>query len=79
MSSEYTHHDARPILRLPKLLLGILVALLAADMGMLIITILALTGAGSTDDREVVQEAVMDFPPAGRPVQTVMIALVSDQ
>lgn len=63
--------------RMARAMLGVLIALIVVDMGMLVITILALLGAGSSDDREVVQKAVMDFPPSGRPVQTGMIILVS--
>ncbi|KAF4461598.1 hypothetical protein FALBO_11593 [Fusarium albosuccineum] len=75
--SEHTHYDTRPLLWLARKLLCIFITLMIVDIGMLAISILALIGAGSTDDRQVVQEAVIDFPSPGRHIQRAMVVLAA--
>ncbi|KAF5008840.1 hypothetical protein FDECE_4864 [Fusarium decemcellulare] len=75
--SEHTHYDTRPLLWVARKLLCIFITLMIVDIGMLVISILALIGAGSTDDRQVVQEAVIDFPSPGRHIQRAMVALAA--
>jgi hypothetical protein len=47
------------------------------DIGMMVITIMAVTGAETADPRDVVQGAKIDFPPPGEQIQALEIGLAS--
>lgn len=46
------------------------------DIGMMIVSIMAYTGAQSSDDRPTIKHTFITFPPAGQHIQRLEIALV---
>jgi hypothetical protein len=51
-------------------------ALFLLDVTMMIISIMAYTGAASPDDRQIIIDTHITFPPAGHHIQRTEIAMV---
>lgn len=74
--SEYTHVDTRPMVWVSRKIMTIFSILIFFDIGMMVITIMAVTGAETADPRDIVQGAKIDFPPPGEEIQALEIGLV---
>ncbi|KAJ4238426.1 hypothetical protein NW757_013054 [Fusarium falciforme] len=75
--SEYTHVDTRPMVWVSRKIMTIFSILIFFDIGMMVITIMAVTGAETADPRDVVQGAKIDFPPPGGQIQALEIGLAA--
>ncbi|KAL2673585.1 hypothetical protein Neosp_012027 [[Neocosmospora] mangrovei] len=75
--SEYTHVDTRPMVWVSRKIMTIFSILIFFDIGMMVITIMAVTGAETADPRDIVQGAKIDFPPPGKQIQALEIGLAA--
>ncbi|KAJ4179811.1 hypothetical protein NW755_012207 [Fusarium falciforme] len=75
--SEYTHVDTRPMVWVLRKIMTVFSILIFFDIGMMVITIMAVTGAETADPRDVVQGAKTDFPPPGGQIQALEIGLAA--
>ncbi|UPK95471.1 hypothetical protein LCI18_006406 [Fusarium solani-melongenae] len=75
--SEYTHVDTRPMVWVSRKIMTIFSILIFFDVGMMVITIMAVTGVETADPRDVVQGAKIDFPPPGEQIQALEIGLAA--
>ncbi|EEU34718.1 uncharacterized protein NECHADRAFT_87002 [Fusarium vanettenii 77-13-4] len=75
--SEYTHIDTRPMVWVSRKIMTIFSILIFFDIGMMVTTIMAVTGAETADPRDIVQGAKIDFPPPGEQIQALEIGLAA--